>query len=77
MGRTILQLNPALWLDTPLGPGRAILYTDDGDDFYWTVMLTESKAIVQFRNETVRAANSYTLGRGITDERMKAIIALK
>lgn len=71
----ILQLDPALWVETPLGLGLAVIYENDGNDFYWTVMLNKSKAIVQFRNEKIRAATSYTLGRGMTDARMRKIIS--
>jgi hypothetical protein len=70
----ILQLSPALWVDTPLGRGKAIIYKDDGDDCYWTVVLKDTGAIVQFRNEKIRASANYTLGRRLRDEIMRKII---
>lgn len=65
-----IQIDPPLWLETPLGPGWAHFYKDNGPgaETYWTVFLG-SGAIVIFPNEKVRATNTYTgdrWNRGIT-----------
>jgi hypothetical protein len=71
MGAIPLQLDPPLYVETPLGKGLAIIYMDDLTDIYWTVIILETRAIVQFRNQKIRAAKTYTLGLGIDDEEMK------
>lgn len=75
MSGVVLQLDPPLYVDTPLGAGMAIIYESDTNDVFWTVILKDSKAIVQFRNNQLHAGNSYTFGLGITDEAMRKIIA--
>lgn len=73
----IVQLHPVLALETPLGRGDAILYEDDGYEVYWTVVLSDTCAIVQFKNNEVRAARNYTARRGISHAEMRKIIAPK
>lgn len=70
----ILQLNPVVPLLTPLGEGDALFFEDDGSEIYWTVVLQNTGAIVQFKNDRVRARRCYTAGRMVTDEEMKARI---
>lgn len=71
--RQLIQLDPAIWLVTPLGEGRAIIYETDEDDWYWLTIL-DNGAIVKFRNDQIKAGNSYTLGRGIDNTTMKVIV---
>jgi hypothetical protein len=71
----ILQLQPRIRLETPLGAGLALFFEDDGEDIYWTVIILSSRAIVQFRNDKIRAAPIYTDGSGPSDEAMRKIIS--
>lgn len=71
----ILQLQPCIRVETPLGAGLALFYEDDGQDIFWTVAVASSRAIVQFRNEKIRIARCYTAGLGVTDAEMRNIIA--
>ena len=72
-----VQLNPHLLMRTPLGTGYAKFLRHTGEDFYWTVFLTNG-AIVEFRNDRVKAHDSYTDGRwnrgGDMDTEMKGLI---
>lgn len=70
----LLQLNPLIPLTTPLGKGDAVLVEDDGIELWWTIILCDTQAIVQFKNNQVRAARAY--GRGIATEEMKGIVGL-
>lgn len=69
----ILQLNELIPMKTPLGDGYAIMVEGGQHDYYWTIAL-ENGAIVTFRQDQVRIANSYTHGRGISDKKMKRIV---
>lgn len=71
----ILQLQPRLRVETPLGAGLALFFEDDGEEIWWTVVILESRAIVQFRNEKILAAACYTDGSGPSDEGMRKIIS--
>lgn len=71
----ILQLQPRIRLETPLGAGLALFFEDDGYDLYWTVALFDSKAIVQFKNDKIRFGGSFTDGFGPDVETMRKIIS--
>jgi len=71
----ILQLQPRIRVETPLGAGLALFFEDDGEEIFWTVVLLSNRAIVQFRNDKIRAAACYTDGSGASDEAMRNIIA--
>lgn len=71
----IVQLQPRIKVDTPLGAGLALFYEDDGQEIYWTVALFSTRAVVQFRNEKIKIAKCYTDGFGVTDVDMRNIIA--
>lgn len=70
----IMQLTELIPMTTPLGKGYAILVDAGQHDQYWTVAL-ESGALVTFRQDQIRIADSYTHGRGISDKRMKGIVS--
>ncbi len=72
----LLQLTDLIAMETPLGPGYAIILETTGHDCFWTVAL-ENGALVTFTQDRIRIATSYTHRRGITDERMRAIITPK
>jgi predicted NAD-dependent protein-ADP-ribosyltransferase YbiA (DUF1768 family) len=61
-------------VDTPLGTGRAILIERTPQDYWWTVALDDSQAIVTFSQNKLRICRSYTHERGISDEQMKEIV---
>ena len=60
----IVQLNPALPLDTPRGPGFGHAEIDNGIEhsLYWVVFLANGK-VVTFPNEDVRCCVNYTAYR--------------
>jgi predicted NAD-dependent protein-ADP-ribosyltransferase YbiA (DUF1768 family) len=64
-------------VETPLGTGRAILIERTQHDYWWTVALDQSSALVTFSQAKLRICRSYTHERGISDDQMKAIIARK
>ena len=60
----MIQLDPAIPLETPRGRGWAHLVSDCGVDYplIWTVFL-DSGQIWQFQNHEVRAVRNITMGR--------------
>lgn len=60
-----LQLDPPIYLETPLGGGWAYIYENCGVglETFWTVALDDGGACVLFRNDQIRFGNSYTAGR--------------
>jgi hypothetical protein len=71
-----VQLDPWIKVETPHGAGWAIFYHDTSDEIWWTVALKETLAIVQYRNNKIRIARSYTLDLGLDDEALRNKIAL-
>lgn len=64
----MLQLSPALWLETPKGTGLAHLVTWDSleHSLYWTVFIGEGPSageIWTYANEYVRAPKNITAER--------------
>ena len=62
----ILQLNPALLMTTPKGPGIAHFLIDNGheDDLYW-IVFQDTGEIWMWPNHKVRAEKNITLGRNL------------
>jgi len=69
----ILQLPEVIPMETPLGSGYAILVEAGQHDQYWTIALGTG-ALVTFRQDQIRIANSYTHGRGKSDADMRKIV---
>lgn len=69
----VVQLQEMIQVTTPLGRGYAVIFESGEQDNYWTVII-ENGAIVTFPQDKIRAARSYTHGRGISDEEMREII---
>ena len=61
----IHQLNPQIPLNTPKGPGRAVMVIDYSADEHllWVVFLDESGECWTFANPEVRAQKNISLGR--------------
>lgn len=61
----ILQLNPSLPLQTPKGPGRAILVIDYGEEhnLIFTVIIDETGEIWSFQGPEVKAQSNRTMNR--------------
>lgn len=61
----ILQLNPAIPLDTPRGPGLAHLVIDEGIESHllWVVFLDSNGECWTFANPEIRAQKNSTAGR--------------
>lgn len=72
---TILQLNPTIPLETPLGSGQAIMVIDYSSEHHliWTVIIDSTGEIWSFPNPKVRGQKNITMGRLIN----KDDIALK
>lgn len=68
------EFNDPVEVVTPLGRGRAILIFSSSHDNYWTVILSDTLAIVDFPQKKIRACRSYTAGLKMTDEDMKKVI---
>lgn len=61
-------------VDTPLGRGRAILIFSSNHDNYWTVVLSDTLAIVDFPQKKIRACRNYTAGLNMSDAEMNRAI---
>lgn len=68
------ELNNILEVETPLGRGHAFLIESADNDYFWTVILDESCAIVTFRQNQLKAVRNYSMGWGFTDAEMLKII---
>ncbi len=68
-----IQLDPWIKVETPLGPGWAIIFQDTNDEIFWTVADCKTRALVQWRNNEIRIGRSFTmrLGLGLDDLRKK------
>lgn len=60
----LIQLSELIPMKTPLGDGYAIVMEAGQHDNYWTVAL-DNGALVTFRQQEIRIAESYTHGRGM------------
>jgi hypothetical protein len=60
----MLQLNPPIPVQTPLGDGWALLIIDYGPDFNscWAVSLHKSGEIKHFDSNDLRAEGNHTFG---------------
>lgn len=63
----ITQLNPALPLNTPRGPGLCHFLIDYGPEshLYWVVFLDEDGECWTFANPEILAQTNTTLGRNL------------
>jgi predicted NAD-dependent protein-ADP-ribosyltransferase YbiA (DUF1768 family) len=61
-------------VDTPLGTGRALLVERTPHDYFWTVALDDTQALVTFPQNKLRICRNYTHERGISDTEMRRII---
>jgi hypothetical protein len=71
----IHEFDTLIEVDTPLGRGRAIFLESADHDYFWTVVLNETRAIVTFQQKQILATRNYTYQWGFTDEDMKNILA--
>lgn len=67
------EFHEPIAVETPLGPGRAILVERTPHDYLWTVAL-ETRALVSFTQDRIRICKSYTHDRGISDEQMREMV---
>jgi hypothetical protein len=67
----ILQLNPAILVETPLGRGQAIFVIDYGmhQNTCWIVALEESGEIKHFDCNDLIIATNYTYGLNLRKHR--------
>lgn len=61
---------------TPLGAGRALLVERTQHDYFWTVAMDDTQALVTFPQNKLRICRSYTQERGISDDEMRTIISV-
>ncbi len=64
----ILQLDPAILVDTPLGVGHAIFIIDYGmhQNTYWVVAVQETGIIKHFDCNDVILCTNYTYGMNLS-----------
>lgn len=76
MRNVILQLNPSIPLDTPKGPGLAILVTwlNEEHHFLWTVIQDETGEIWTWENPFVRGQKNIQMGRIVDNSKLKGDI---
>lgn len=70
-----IELADPIAVDTPLGRGYAIIFESTADDNFWTVAMSDTRALVTFRQKQIRVARQYTYRRDITDVQMMEIIS--
>lgn len=70
-----IQLDPWIKVETPLGPGWAMVYLDTTDEIFWTVADCGTRAIVQWPNNKIRIGRSFTLAFGLTLDDLRKKIA--
>ena len=69
----LIELKEPIPMRTPLGNGYAIFVEGGAHDHYWTIAL-DNGALVTFRQDQIRIANSYTHGRGICHADMRKAV---
>ena len=62
----ITQLNPAIPMDTPKGPGQANFLIDYGmeHDLYWVVFIDKTRECWTLSNRDIRLQQNLSIGRG-------------
>jgi hypothetical protein len=70
----IYEFHEPIVVETPLGRGRALFVERTPHDYFWTVAMDDSQALVTFQQNKLRIGRSYTHERGISDDQMKEII---
>lgn len=62
---SLLQLEPAIPVDTPRGKGLAVVLIDYGVEHHlcWVVIVDATREIWTFRNPEVRGQSNQTMGR--------------
>jgi hypothetical protein len=70
----IYEFHEPIEVETPIGKGRALFVERTPHDYWWTVALNDSAALVTFPQNKIRITRSYTQGRGISDEEMRKIV---
>jgi hypothetical protein len=70
----IHELTNVLDVETPLGRGWAIILEASTQEYYWTVVLKDTRAIVTFRQKEIRLARNYTLGIDFPHDKMKDLL---
>lgn len=70
----ILQLDPAILVETPLGQGQAIFIIDYGmhQNSCWIVALVENGIIKHFDCNDVILSTNYTYGMNLTKHKERA-----
>lgn len=68
------ELKNLLEVETPFGRGKAFLIESADNDYYWTVILDDSCAIMTLRQNQITAVRNYTMGWGMTDKEMAEIL---
>lgn len=70
----ILQLNPSILVETPLGTGQAMLIIDYGmhQNSCWVVALQENGVIKHFDCNDVILSTNYTYGMNLRKNRFTA-----
>jgi hypothetical protein len=69
-----LEFHEPIPVDTPLGSGRALFVERTPHDYFWTVALDDTQALVTFCQNKLRICKSYTHERGISDADMRKIV---
>lgn len=66
----LLQLNPTIPVETPMGKGQAVVLIDYGSeqDLYWVVFLDSNGECWTFGNRDIRAQPNVTMGRMINHQ---------
>lgn len=70
----MIEFHNLLDVETPLGKGIAFMLESRDNDYFWNVILTETRAVVCFRQEQLLIGKNYSMGWGRTDEDMAVIL---
>jgi len=71
----MIEFRNLIDVETPLGKGIAFMLESKDNDYYWNVVLTETRTVVCFRQQQIQIGKNYSLGWGISDAQMATILA--
>lgn len=72
---SFLEFHEPIEVETPVGKGRALFVERTPHDYFWTVAMNDSQALITFMQNQLRICRSYTHQRGISHDEMKDIIS--
>jgi hypothetical protein len=70
----IHEFDCKLEVDTPLGRGTAIFIESADNDYYWTVVLNDTRSLITFRQNEILVTRNFSMGWGMEMDDMKKVL---